>query len=63
MSTKPTPQAAGKKLERDLATFEQLPEETKALMKLKDQDEKTTGPGKVVTSRKIADQARKSRSK
>jgi hypothetical protein len=38
-----------------------LPEETKDLMKLKDQDEKATGPEQVEIARQIKDKARKPR--
>lgn len=60
MSKKPKPQVTKKKTAHDLASFEKLPEQTKKLMKLKDQDEKTTGPDHVVTTRKIQDETRDS---
>lgn len=61
MSTKPKPQATEKDPGQALATFERLPEETKDLMKLKDQDEKTTGPEQVEIAKQIQEKARKSR--
>ena len=48
-------------LKRDLATFKRLPEETKELLKLKDQDERTTGTDQLRITRKIEEKARKSR--
>jgi len=61
MSTKSKPQAAETRLRRDLATFERLPEKTKELMRLKDQDEKTTGPAQVVIAKQIEEKGRKLR--
>ena len=61
MSKKLKPQATETKLKRDLATFKRLPKKTKELMKLKDQDEKTTGPEQAVITRKIEHKARNSR--
>jgi len=61
MNTKSKPQATETKPERDQATFEKLPEQTKELMKLKDQEEKTTGTEQVVITKQIQDKARKSR--
>lgn len=46
-------QTGEKNVGRDLTTFERLPEDKKELMKLKDQEEKTTGPEQVAISRKI----------
>ena len=48
-------------LKRDPATFKRLPEETKELLKLKDQDERTTGTDQLGITRKIEEKARKSR--
>lgn len=61
MSTKPKPQATERDPGPDSATFERLPEETKDLMKLKDQDEKTTGPEQVEITKQIKEKARKPR--
>lgn len=61
MSTKSKTQASKKGINRDLATFEKLPEKTKELMKLKAQDEKNTGREQVVTTRKIQEKTRKPR--
>ncbi len=60
MSKKSKEPVTETKHERDQATFERQPENAKELMKLKDQDEKTTGPEQVVITRKIEDKARKS---
>ena len=59
MSTKSNPKATEKKLERDLATFERLPEKKKELMRLKKQNEEATGREKVEITRKIQEKARK----
>lgn len=61
MSKKSKTPAIEKKPDHDLETFNQLPEETKELMRLKDRDEKTSGPEQVVIARKIkeTDQAEK----
>jgi len=61
MSTKSKPQDTETKPERDQATFEKLPEHTKELMKLKDQEEKATGTEQVVITKQIQDKAGKSR--
>ena len=61
MSTKPKPQAPEKDPGQASATFERLPEETKDLMKLKDQDEKTTGPEQVEITKQIQEKARNPR--
>ena len=59
MSTKSKPQDVSKVHGKDVATFEQLPKNTKEGMKLKEHDEKTTGSDQVVTTRKIKEKARK----
>jgi len=59
MSEKSKPKATESKLGPDLATFEQLPEKTKELMKLKDLGEKTTGPEQVEAAQKIKEKTRK----
>jgi hypothetical protein len=61
MSTKSKPQDTETKLQRDQATFEKLPEQTKELMKLKDLEEKATGTEQVVITKQIQDKAGKSR--
>jgi predicted ferric reductase len=61
MSMKPKPQAPEKDPGQASATFERLPEDTKDLMKLKDQDEKTTGLEQVGIAKQIQDKARKPR--
>lgn len=59
MSTKSKPQTSKKKTDRDLATFEELPDQTKELMKLKEQDEKTAGPEHVEITKKIEEVPKK----
>lgn len=59
MDQKSKPRTAETKSQRDLATFERQPEDKKELMKLKDQEERTTGPEHVVISRQIAEKTRK----
>lgn len=62
MNPKPKHQASEKHSSEDLATFEELPEKTKDLMKLKEQEEKTTGPKHIETTRKIEEKTHKSKS-
>ena len=57
MSTKPKPQAPEEAPGEESATFKQLPEKTKELMKLKDQEEKTTGPGQIEIRKEIDEMA------
>lgn len=59
MSTKLKPAATEKKSGRDLATFAQLPKNTKDLLNLKEQAEKTTGPAQVAITKQIEDKDRK----
>lgn len=59
MKKNPKSPANEKDSYRDLITFEQLPENTKYLMKLKDEDERTDGPEQA----EIADKIRKQDSK
>lgn len=61
MSMKPKPQAAGEAPGEESSTFKQLPEKTKELMKLKAQEEKTTGPEQVAVTKQIEEEDRKSR--
>ena len=61
MNTKLKPQATEKDFGRDLGTFEQLPERTKELLKLKEQAERATGPKQIVITRQHEEKARKSR--
>ncbi|MBE0541076.1 MAG: hypothetical protein IH623_06805 [Verrucomicrobia bacterium] len=58
---KPKPQATENDPGQALATFERLPEETKDLMKLKHQNEKSTGPEQVEIAKQIQEKARKPR--
>lgn len=53
MSTKSKPQTKEKIQDEHLATFERLPDKKKDLMKLKDQDEKTTGADNIEVAKKI----------
>lgn len=50
MSTKPKPKATP-----DSATFNHLPQKTKDLMRMQDQEEKTIGAGQVEITEKIDD--------
>lgn len=59
MSMKPKPQAAAEAPGEESATFKQLPEKTKELMKLKDQEEKTTGIEQVAITKQIEEEDRK----
>ncbi len=59
MNKKSQHQATEKKPERDLASFDRLPEETKKLMKLKEQDEKAVGPEELVINKEIEEEASK----
>jgi len=61
MKTTSKPKTGETKLRRDLATFEKLPAEQKELFKLKEQEERTTGPEQAVATKQIEDKARKSR--
>lgn len=62
MSTKPKPQATGKDPGKDISTFKELPENTKDLMELKEQDEKATGSEHIENTREIEDKGKESKS-
>jgi hypothetical protein len=57
---KPKSKADKTSTDHDQSAFEQLPEKTKELMKLKELEEKTTGPEQGVISRQIRDKASES---
>lgn len=58
MTKKSKPQGTENEPGEDLATFKNLPEKTKKLMKLKDQDEKSTGPEHTEITKKIEEKSR-----
>lgn len=58
MNEKPKPQATEKKHESDQSAFEELPEETKDLMKLKERETKTSGSEQVAVTLKIQDKSK-----
>jgi hypothetical protein len=60
MNKKSKSEAIEKAPEDHQAIFEKLPEETKELMKLKNQKERVTGSEQVVVTREIEEKARKS---
>lgn len=53
MSTPSKTKTTDKESREDLATFERLPEKSKDLLKLKESEEKSTGPGQVELTQKI----------
>lgn len=57
MNEKPKPQTTEKIPESDQTVFEKLPEETKELMKLKEQETKTSGSEKADVAREIQDKS------
>lgn len=57
MNEKPKPQDTEKKHDSDQTAFEKLPEETKELMKLKEQEAKTSGSEKADLAREIQDKS------
>ncbi len=59
MSTKSKPEDNDDDLEEDLETFEEMPEKTKDLMKLKKEDEKTTGAEQVEITEEIEEKTNK----
>lgn len=61
MSNKPKSQDKDKDTQEDLADFKELPEESKEMMALKEENEKTTGSEQVEATRKIEGKPRKSK--
>lgn len=59
MSNKLKSKDENKDTEEDLADFKELPEESKEMMALKEESEKTTGSEQVETTREIEGKSRK----
>lgn len=60
MNKKTMPQPTETNSESPEVAFENLPEETKELMKLKEGETKTSGPEHAAVTRKIQDKSRES---